>query len=171
MKCLQRNISLHWFTDKKKRKRVHLRIDITIRHTINTYINLYDALSDLGIYKLKKHPGAGCIWTYKAVMQKVLNKDMPERKYIVFLCRLNSVTEGIGRSIFFECYRSLSIRLDSGMEVIALFIRIGWIRNRFLKQYPLIEVKQIVTGVIKRGNIVSVAFYGSSDRHPVIYGL
>ena len=49
------------FTDKKKRKRVHLRIDITIRHTINTYINLYDALSDLGIYKLKKHPGAGCI--------------------------------------------------------------------------------------------------------------
>jgi hypothetical protein len=39
---------------------VHLRIDITIRHTINTYINLYDALSDLGIYKLKKHPGAGC---------------------------------------------------------------------------------------------------------------
>ena len=134
MKCLQRNISLHWFTDKKKRKRVHLRIDITIRHTINTYINLYDALSDLGIYKLKKHPGAGCIWTYKAVMQKVLNKDMPERKYIVFLCRLNSVTEGIGRSIFFECYRSLSIRLDSGMEVIALFIRIGWIRNRFLKQ-------------------------------------
>ena len=86
-------------------------------------------------------------------MQKVLNKDMPERKYIVFLCRLNSVTEGIGRSIFFECYRSLSIR------------------NRFLKQYPLIEVKQIVTGVIKRGNIVSVAFYGSSDRHPVIYGL
>lgn len=96
---------------------------------------------------------------------------MPERKYIVFLCRLNSVTEGIGRSIFFECYRSLSIRLDSGMEVIALFIRIGRIRNRFLKQYPLIEVKQIVTGVIKRGNIVSVAFYGSSDCHPVIYGL
>lgn len=41
----------------------------------------------------------------------------------------------------------------------------------FTDGHPLIEVKQIVTGVIKRGNIVSVAFYGSSDRHPVIYGL
>ena len=44
---------------------MHLRIDITIRHTINTYINLYDALSDLGIYKLKKHHNQGYIESHR----------------------------------------------------------------------------------------------------------